>query len=178
MIAYSIDPDLAGFNERGNWCDINVPIDTALYVYGSVPIIGALCLSFQMRRVRKQMNFFRLQVSQLLFLLMTGTVVFPLLEGWLESRDDLRRTWIMYDNVVVSEHQPVLTCQTHHPVVLYVPHTLRQWPKYLDRENLCMYLTPQDNGPNILMVKNCGYFTVLPFAQFASRTTRNKMYGL
>lgn len=62
MIAYSIKPELAGFYERGNWCNINEPIDMALYVYGCVPIIGALCLSFQMRRVRKQMNFFRMQV--------------------------------------------------------------------------------------------------------------------
>lgn len=62
VVAYSIAPDLAGFNERGNWCDINVPIDTTLYVYGCVPIIGAFGLSFQMRKVRKQMNFFRMQV--------------------------------------------------------------------------------------------------------------------
>lgn len=45
---------------------------------------------------------FHPQVLQLLFLLLTGTVIFPLLEAWLESRDDIRRTWIMYDNVVVS----------------------------------------------------------------------------
>ncbi len=172
MIAYSIKPELTGFNERGNWCEINVAIDTALYVYGCVPILGALCLSFQMRRVRKQMNEFRMQVRtipyrtvpyrtvpyrtvpyrtvcvlftlspcppsfvfvsvfflcvsgwadvdgrtcataaaaaawraqvlQLLFLLAVGTVIFPLIEGWLESRDDIRRTYIMYDNVVVS----------------------------------------------------------------------------
>lgn len=62
VIAYSIKPELTHFNERGNWCEINVAIDTALYVYGCVPILGALCLSFQMRRVRKQMNFFRMQV--------------------------------------------------------------------------------------------------------------------
>ena len=60
-MAYSINPELAPFNERGNWCEINAPIDTILYVYGCVPIFGALCLSYQMRRVRKQMNFFRLQ---------------------------------------------------------------------------------------------------------------------
>lgn len=39
---------------------------------------------------------------QLLFLLATGTIIFPILERWLEDRDDIRRTWIMYDNVVVS----------------------------------------------------------------------------
>lgn len=60
-VAYSINPELAPFNERGNWCAINEPIDQTLYVYGVVPIFGALCLSYQMRRVRKQMNFFRLQ---------------------------------------------------------------------------------------------------------------------
>eukprot|EP00903_Cladosiphon_okamuranus_P012393 g11615.t1 len=102
VIAYSIKPELAEFNERGNWCDINRPIDTALYVYGCVPIIGAFFLSFQMRKVRKQMNFFRMQVVQLLFLLLLGTVAFPLLESWLETRDDIRRTWIMYDNLVIS----------------------------------------------------------------------------
>lgn len=62
VVAYSIEPDLAGFNERGNWCDINTAIDTALYIYGCVPIFGAFCLSYQMRKVRKQMNFFRMQV--------------------------------------------------------------------------------------------------------------------
>ncbi|CAN0158874.1 unnamed protein product, partial [Scytosiphon promiscuus] len=102
VVAYSIRPELAEFNERGNWCDINLPINTALYVYGCVPIIGAFCLSFQMRHVRKQMNFFRMQVLQLLFLLATGTVIFPLLEGWLEDHDDIRRAWIMYDNVLSS----------------------------------------------------------------------------
>lgn len=43
-----------------------------------------------------------MQVLQLLFLLATGTIIFPLLETWLDSRDDIRRTWIMYDNIVVS----------------------------------------------------------------------------
>ncbi|CAM9634125.1 unnamed protein product [Ectocarpus sp. 6 AP-2014] len=100
VVAYSIKPSLSEFNELGNWCDINVAIDTALYVYGGVPIIGAFFLSFQMRRVRKQMNFFRMQVLQLLFLFVTGTIIFPLLEESLHS--DIRRTWIMYDNIVSS----------------------------------------------------------------------------
>ena len=47
-------------------------------------------------------HFLFFQLFQLVFLLVTGTIVFPLLEGWLETRDDIRRTWIMYDNVVVS----------------------------------------------------------------------------
>ncbi|CAM9378969.1 unnamed protein product [Ectocarpus sp. 4 AP-2014] len=100
VVAYSIKPSLSEFNEVGNWCDINVAIDTALYVYGCVPIIGAFFLSFQMRRVRKQMNFYRMQVLQLLFLFVTGTIIFPLLEESLHS--DTRRRWIMYDNIVSS----------------------------------------------------------------------------
>ena len=64
MVAYSLNPSLAEFNERGNWCDINVPIDTALYVYGCVPIFGAFILVYQMRMVRKQMNFYRMQVRK------------------------------------------------------------------------------------------------------------------
>ncbi|CAN0189228.1 unnamed protein product [Ectocarpus sp. 12 AP-2014] len=100
VVAYSVKPSLSEFNELGNWCDINVAIDTALYVYGCVPIIGAFFLSFQMRRVRKQMNFYRMQVLQLLFLFVTGTIIFPLLEESLHS--DIRRRWIMYDNVVSS----------------------------------------------------------------------------
>lgn len=57
-------PSLSEFYELGNWCDIYDPIDTALYVYGSAPIAGALFLSFQMRRIRKQMNFYQTQASQ------------------------------------------------------------------------------------------------------------------
>ena len=64
MFAYTVKPSLAKFNERGNWCDINIAIDTILYIYGCVPIFGAFFLSYQMRKVRKQMNFFRMQVGQ------------------------------------------------------------------------------------------------------------------
>lgn len=49
--------------------------------------------------------FFYMKILQLLFLLLTGTVAFPLLEEWLEERDDIRRAWIMYDNVLVSSFQ-------------------------------------------------------------------------
>ncbi|CAM9494903.1 unnamed protein product, partial [Ascophyllum nodosum] len=102
VVVYTMRPSLAEFNERGNWCDINRGVDITLYIYGCAPILGAFFLSYQMRRVRKQMNFFRMQVFQLMFLLLIGTVAFPLLEGWLQERDDIRRAWIMYDNVVSS----------------------------------------------------------------------------
>lgn len=63
VFAYSIDEELAGFNERGNWCEVYNPIDTALYIYGSATILGALLLVFQMRKVREQLNEHRLQVT-------------------------------------------------------------------------------------------------------------------
>ena len=62
MIVYSIDDNLSLFNERTNWCEVYEPVDTALYVYGCVPVVCAFFLVFQMRKVRKQMNEYRLQV--------------------------------------------------------------------------------------------------------------------
>ena len=43
-----------------------------------------------------------MQVVQLLFLLLIGTVVYPLIEHILDD-DYILRTYVMYDNVVVSE---------------------------------------------------------------------------
>ena len=40
------------------------------------------------------------QVVQLLFLLLIGTVIYPLIENNLEN---ILRTYVMYDNVAVSE---------------------------------------------------------------------------
>lgn len=45
---------------------------------------------------------FRWQVSQLLFVLITGTVIFPLQAIWLNPHHDIRRIWVLYYNVVVS----------------------------------------------------------------------------
>ncbi|CAM9506950.1 unnamed protein product [Discosporangium mesarthrocarpum] len=102
VIAYAIRPSLAPFDELGNWCEINVPIDVFLYVYGTVCIAVAYVMVFQMRRVRRQMNEYRMQVLQLTFLLITGTIVFPLIEEWLDEQDNIRRQWIMFDNVLSS----------------------------------------------------------------------------
>ncbi|CAN0043469.1 unnamed protein product [Choristocarpus tenellus] len=101
VFAYTLEPNLASFDYSGNWCDINVPIDVALYVYGTASIAVAYCLAYQMRHVRRQMNEYMMQVLQLTFLLATGTIIFPLLEAWLEEQDDIRRQWIMFDNILV-----------------------------------------------------------------------------
>lgn len=37
-----------------------------------------------------------------MFLLVTGTILFPLVEKDLKPRNDVRRIWTMYDNIVVS----------------------------------------------------------------------------
>lgn len=63
-LAYTIDDKLSRFNERRNWCEIYNPIDAAMYVLGSVPIAAAFLLVYQMRKVRKQMNEYHLQVGR------------------------------------------------------------------------------------------------------------------
>ncbi|CAM9874054.1 unnamed protein product, partial [Scytosiphon promiscuus] len=102
LVAYSIDDQLSRFNERRNWCEIYGPIDAAMYVLGSVPIAAAFILVYQMRKVRKQMNEYRLQVFQLAFLLITGTMVFPLQHLFLDRHHKIRRIWVLYHNVFDS----------------------------------------------------------------------------
>lgn len=62
LVAYSIDEKLSRFNERRNWCEVYDPVDIAMHMVGAVPIAGAFVLVYQMRKVRKQMNEYRLQV--------------------------------------------------------------------------------------------------------------------
>ncbi|CAM9840605.1 unnamed protein product, partial [Laminaria digitata] len=42
------------------------------------------------------------QVSQLVFVLLTGTVVFPLEGIWLDNNHETRRVWVLYHNVIAS----------------------------------------------------------------------------
>ncbi|CAM9985103.1 unnamed protein product, partial [Ectocarpus fasciculatus] len=97
-VAYVIDDHLARFNEVRNWCEIYRPIDTFTYILGSSLIAGAFVLVYQMRKVRQQMNEYRLQVFQLAFLLVIGTVVFPLQHLWLDHKHEVRRIWVLYQN--------------------------------------------------------------------------------
>lgn len=62
LLVYSINDHLTRFNERRNWCEVYDPVDTAMYILGCVPIAGAFVLVYQMRKVRKQMNEYKLQV--------------------------------------------------------------------------------------------------------------------
>lgn len=105
LLVYSIDDALSRFNERRNWCEVYDPVDTAMYILGCVPIAGAFVLVYQMRKVRKQMNEYRLQVFQLTFVLVTGTIVFPLQHLFLDNRHEIRRIWTLWHNVFVSLFQ-------------------------------------------------------------------------
>ncbi|CAN0569983.1 unnamed protein product, partial [Ectocarpus sp. 12 AP-2014] len=51
-----------------------------------------------MRKVRKQMNEYHLQVFQLTFLLLTGSMVFPLQHLLLDNKHEIRRIWVLYHN--------------------------------------------------------------------------------
>ena len=62
-LAYTVDEELSPYNERSNWCETFDPLHAALYFYGCVPIVCAYGLVYQMRKVRKQMNEYRMQVN-------------------------------------------------------------------------------------------------------------------
>eukprot|EP00903_Cladosiphon_okamuranus_P011466 g10800.t1 len=102
LLVFSIDDQLSRYNERRNWCEVYDPVDTAMYILGCVPIAGAFVLVYQLRKVRKQMNEYRLQVFQLTFLLVTGTIVFPLQHLLLDNRHEIRRIWTLWHNVFDS----------------------------------------------------------------------------
>ncbi|CAM9630381.1 unnamed protein product [Ectocarpus sp. 6 AP-2014] len=101
-VAYTIDDHLSRFNEVRNWCEIYRPIDTFTYILGSSLIAGAFVLVYQMRKVRKQMNEYRLQVFQLAFLFLTGSLVFPLQHLFLDNKHEIRRIWVLYHNFLDS----------------------------------------------------------------------------
>ncbi|CAM9833165.1 unnamed protein product [Ectocarpus fasciculatus] len=101
-VVYTIDKDMAPFNETRNWCEVYQPVDTFAYSLGSLLIVGAFVLVYQMRKVRKQMNEYHLQVFQLAFLLVTGSVIYPLQHAILDDRHDIRRTWVLYNNLFDS----------------------------------------------------------------------------
>eukprot|EP00752_Nemacystus_decipiens_P018693 g16757.t1 len=102
LLVYSIDDQLSRYNERRNWCEVYDPVDTAMYILGCVPIAAAFVLVYQMRKVRKQMNEYRLQVFQLAFVLVIGTIVFPLQHLFLDNRHEIRRIWTLWHNVFDS----------------------------------------------------------------------------
>ncbi|CAM9997668.1 unnamed protein product, partial [Ectocarpus sp. 12 AP-2014] len=97
-VVYTADEDLAPFNETRNWCESYRPVQSFTYVLDGLLISGAFVLVYQMRKVRKQMNEYHLQVFQLTFLLVTGTVVFPLQHAILDHRHEIRRIWVLYHN--------------------------------------------------------------------------------
>ncbi|CAM9822251.1 unnamed protein product [Ectocarpus fasciculatus] len=97
-VVYTADEDLTPFNETRNWCESYRPVEYFTYVLDGLLIAGAFVLVYQMRKVRKQMNEYHLQVFQLSFLLVTGTVVLPLQHAILDHRHEIRRIWVLYHN--------------------------------------------------------------------------------